>query len=115
MFELHHLTAVEQLDWLRRGGVTPVELAAHYLERAARLNPALGAFTTVTADAALERAREVEASVPKAAALWGLPSGDKDLWMRAGVRTMFGSRLMRDFVPDISDEIVEVLDSAGAV
>jgi amidase len=115
VFELHHLTAIEQLDWLRRGEVTPTELAEHYLARIERLDPGLGAFTTVTKDAALERARTVESTVPKAAALWGLPSGDKDLWMRANVRTMYGSRLMKDFVPETSDEIVEVLDAAGAV
>lgn len=115
MFELHHLTALEQLDWLRRGEVSPVELAAHYLARIERLNPGLGAFTTVTPDAALERARALQSDVPRAAALWGLPLGDKDLWQRAGVLTMFGSRLMRDFVPDSSDELVRVLDDAGAV
>ena len=114
-FELHHLTALEQLDWLRRGEVSPTELATHYLDRIARLDGELGAFTTVTRDAALERARRIELDVPKAAPLWGLPSGDKDLWRRAGVRTMYGSRLMRDFVPDESDEIVRVLDDAGAV
>jgi amidase len=115
MFELHHLTAVEQLDWLRRGEVTPLELAEHYLARIERLNPELAAFTTVTPDAARARAVTVLSSVPKAAALWGLPSGDKDLWLRAGVRTMLGSRLMREFVPDTSDEIVRVMDAAGAV
>ena len=45
MFELHHLTAVEQLDWLRRGEVTPRELAEHYLARIGRLDPELGAST----------------------------------------------------------------------
>ncbi len=115
MFELHHLTAQEQLDWLRRGEVSPVELATHYLERIARLDPDLGAFTTVTPDAALERARYVQESVPKAAPLWGLPLGDKDLWQRQGVRTTKGSRLFADFVPDTSDEIVRVLDEAGGV
>lgn len=115
MFELHHLTALEQLDWLRRGDITPVELAAHYLERIERLNPELGAFTTVTADAALERAATVLHTVPKAAALWGLPSADKDLWNRAGVPTTFGSRLMAGFVPEASDELVRALDEAGAV
>ena len=115
MFELHHLTALEQLDWLRRGKVSPVELATHYLDRIEALDSGLGAFTTVTRDAALERAAFVMSSVPRAAALWGLPLGDKDLWRRAGVRTTFGSRLMRDYVPDGSDEIVDVLDAAGAV
>ena len=115
VFELHHLSAQEQWDWLHRGEVSPLELVTHYLERIERLNPTLGAFTTVTADAALERARNLEQLVPKTAALWGLPSGDKDLVRRAGVRTTFGSRLFENFVPEVSDELVEVLDAAGAI
>ncbi len=115
MFELHHLSAQEQLEWLRRGDVSPTELALHYLDRIQRLDDNLGAFATVTRDAALARARRVETEVPKASALWGLPLADKDLWQRAGVRTTFGSRLRAEFVPDTTDEIVEVLDTAGAV
>ena len=115
MFELHHLSAQEQWSWLQAGKVSPTELAQHYLTRIDRLNPELGAFTTVTADAALLRAAEVEASVPKTAPLWGLPFGDKDLSRRKGVRSTFGSRLFESFVPDESDEIVEVLDGAGGV
>jgi amidase len=115
VFELHHLTALEQLDWLRRGDVSPTELAGHYLERIERLDDGLGAFTTVTPDAALERARHIEQHVPKSAALWGLPLGDKDLWQRSGVRTTFGSRLSENFVPEVSDEIVVAIDEAGAM
>ena len=113
MFELHHLTAQEQLDWLRRGEITPTELVTHYLERIERFAE-LGAFTTVTAEAALERARAVE-SLSRASALWGLPLGDKDLERRAGVRTTFGSRLFADFVPEESDEGVLARDAAGAI
>jgi len=113
--ELHHLTALEQLDRLRRGDLSPTELATHYLDRIERLDGELGAFTTVTRDAALARAAHVEREVPKAVPLWGLPLGDKDLWRRAGVRTTYGSRLMSDYVPGVSDELVRVLDDAGAV
>lgn len=115
MFELHHLSAQEQWDWLQRGEVTPTELTTHYLERIARLDGELGAFITVTPDAALERAREVETAVPRSAPLWGLPFADKDLVQRAGVRTTFGSRLTADYVPELSDELVTVLDAAGGV
>ncbi|MDQ1569408.1 MAG: amidase [Actinomycetota bacterium] len=115
MFELHHLSAQEQWDWLHRGEITPIELVTHYVDRIGRLNDSLGAFTTVTADAALERAATLEATVPRTAPLWGLPIGDKDLHRRKGVRTTFGSRLFADFIPDESDEIVEVLDAAGAI
>jgi amidase len=112
VFELHHLTAQEQWDWLHRGEITPLELVDHYLARIERLGDALGAFTTVTANAARDRARALE---PGPEALWGLPLGDKDLHRRAGVRTTFGSRAFADFVPDESDELVSVLDAAGAI
>ena len=114
MFELHHLTAVEQLDWLRRGEVTPRELAEHYLGRIARLDAGLGAFARVDPDAALRRADDV-ASLPHALALWGLPLADKALVARAGRETSFGSRAFAGFVPDESDELAIVLDDAGAV
>ncbi len=115
MFELHHLSAQEQWDWLHRGEITPTELISHYLERIERLNGELGAFTTVTAEAALERADQLSKLVPVTGALWGLPLGDKDLVRRAGVRTTFGSRLFENFIPDRSDELVDVLDAAGAI
>lgn len=115
MADLHELTALALWQELQSGRVSPRELASHYLDRIERLNPELAAFVTVTRERALERADEVAERVPKTAPLWGLPSGDKDLWMRAGVPTGFGSRAMAGFVPDTSDEIVETLDAAGAV
>jgi amidase len=113
--ELHHLSAQEQWDRLQRGEVTPTELVAHYLDRIARLDAELGAFVTVTADAALARAGGLETAVPRTAPLWGLPFADKDLVQRKGVRTTYGSRLTADFVPEASDELVTVLDAAGGV
>ena len=113
MFELHHLSALDQWDWLHRGDITPLELVEHYLARIERYNDELGAFTTVTPDAALERARTLD--LPRSAPLWGLPFGDKDLVRRKGVRTTFGSRLFENFVPDESDELAQVLDDAGGI
>ena len=121
MFELHHLSAQEQWQWLQRGEITPLELTDHYLERTARFDgpsaagPGLGAFVTVTADAARERARFVQSSVPRTAPLWGLPFADKDLSQRSGVPSKFGSRLFADFVPDVSDDLPILLDDAGGV
>lgn len=117
MDALHELTAVELRDRLRAGEVTPTEVADHFLERIARANPELGAFVAV----APEDARERAAALTRAGArgtLWGLPSGDKDLWLRAGVPARFGSRAFAGddaVLPPVSDEIVEVLDAAGTV
>jgi amidase len=115
MFELHHLTAQEQWDWLHRGDITPRELVDHYLERIARLDGELGAFVTVTPDAARHRADALADTDPRTGALWGLPFADKDLSRRAGVPTGFGSRLMADFVPDESDELPLALHTAGGI
>jgi amidase len=114
VFELHHLTAGEQLDWLRRGEVAPGELADHYLDRIARLDDGLGAFVTVTADEARARAVAVGELSP-ALPLWGLPFADKDLVARAGVPTRYGSRAFADNVPTASDDLALALDAAGGV
>lgn len=111
----HELTALEQWQALQGGELGPVELTEHYLARIEALNPALGAFVTVTADAARNRARQVELQVPRTAPLWGLPFADKDLQLRADVPARFGSRLMADFVPEESDDLVQALDAAGGV
>jgi amidase len=114
-FPLHEYTALELHQLLQRGQVSPVEAAAHFLERIDRLGPVVGAFAHVDADRALERARLVEREVPKAAPLWGMPLADKDLQRRAGVPARFGSRAFGGFVPDESDELVQAVDTAGAV
>lgn len=115
MADIHDLTALELWTELHNNALSPREVAAHYLERIERLNPHVGAFVTVTGEAALQRADEVATQVTRTAPLWGLPLADKDLWMRAGVPTAFGSRAMAGFIPDTSDEMVAQLDTAGAV
>lgn len=115
MFELHHLTAQEQWNWLQRGEITPLELVDHYLARIHRLDPELGAFVTVTADAARSRASSLAHADDRSALLWGLPFADKDLSQRAGVPTRYGSRLMADFVPDVTDDVPAAIDAAGGI
>ena len=115
MTELHDLTALEQWQGLQTGEIGVVDLTEHYLGRIAALNPTLGAFVTVTDDAARVRAAELASQTSRTATLWGLPFGDKDLQQRAGVPARFGSRLMAGFVPTESDDLVQVLDEAGGV
>lgn len=114
MFELHQLTATEQLDWLRRGEVTPLELVEHYLARIERLDAGLGAFAEVTPDAARRRAAAV-GELSHALPIWGMPFADKDLVARAGVPTRYGSRAFADNVPEASDDLALWLDAAGGV
>ncbi|HET7358417.1 MAG TPA: amidase [Nocardioidaceae bacterium] len=117
MAELHELTALEQGEAIRSGEVSPVDLVEHYLERIRLLSDEVGAFVTVTADAARERAARLESPPddPGRSPLFGVPTAIKDLNMTAGVRTTFGSAAMADFVPDMSDEVVLRIERAGLV
>lgn len=115
MFELHHLSAQELWDWVRRGEVTARELTDHYLARIDRLDADLGAFVTVTADTARDRADRLGHLVPTSRPLWGLPSGDKDLYDRAGVPTRNGTVSLPVRPATQDHAIVAALDAAGAV
>ena len=111
MSELHDLTAVEQGAAVRRGEVSPRELAAHYLGRA----DDVGAFVTRTPERALERAGALLPAPAGAGPLYGVPTAIKDLNLTAGVRTTFGSAAFTDFVPEVSDAVTLAIEAAGMV
>jgi len=121
MTQLHDLTALEQAAAIRNGEVSPVELVDHYLARIDRLSATLGAFVTVTAEAARAQAKEAEQAVTGARdtdelpPLHGVPTAIKDLNLTAGVRTTLGSRLYADFVPPLDDHVVALLRQAGTI
>jgi amidase len=109
--ELHDLTALEQGAAIRSGETSSAELVEHYLARIDRWSTGLGAFVTVTGDAARARAATVTGDGPLA----GVPTAIKDLNPTAGVVTTFGSALFHDFVPEVSDEVVLRIERAGLV
>ena len=111
MSELHDLTALEQGDAVRRGEVSPRELAAHYLARA----DDVGAFVTRTPELALARADALLPRPADAGPLHGVPTAIKDLNLTAGIRTTFGSAAYADFVPDTSDGVTLSIEAAGMV
>jgi amidase len=119
--EIHDLTVTELAAAIRRRELSPTQITAHYLQRAGRMNVAVGAFFTITADLATEQAGQAEkamagladlASLPP---LTGIPIPIKDLNMMAGVRQTFGSAAFADNVPPSDDYVTAALRAAGAV
>src|SRR6266508_2987256 len=105
-------------DLVRRKVISPVELARACLQRIERLNPALNAFITVTAEQAMAQAREAEAEVRHGrwrGPLHGIPLGLKDNIDTAGVRTTLASAVFKDRVHSADAEVVRRLRAAGAV
>ncbi|HEY4350804.1 MAG TPA: amidase [Paraburkholderia sp.] len=103
---------------VRNGAITASDLIEASLARVAKLDSSLHAFCTLTADAAREEARIVDAHLARGEAvgpLAGVPVAIKDLVCTKGVRTTFGSRLYADHVPDEDDVVVERLKAAGAI
>ena len=111
-------TIVELAPRLRRKEVSPVELTQACLDRIEKLNPALNAFITVTAESALAEARGAEAEIARGewrGPLHGIPVALKDLIDTAGTRTTAASGLYENRVPSEDAEVVRRLRQAGAV
>ncbi len=118
MTQIHRLTARAQAAAIRAGELSPVEVVEHYLDRVDRLGAVVGAFVTVTPDAARAAAAAAAEAVRAGGdlpPLHGVPTAIKDLNLTAGVRTTFGSLAYADFVPDVDDFVVARLRAAGTI
>lgn len=113
----HDLTALDQAAALRRGELSAVELVEHHLRRIEALDPALGAFVTVTADLALDQAKQEDRALGDGDGrpLLGVPIAIKDLAMTVGVRTTFGSPVFAGYVPTVDDDAARLLRTAGTI
>ena len=112
------LTIFELAPRLRKGEISPLELTRACLDRIEKLNPALNAFITVTADTALAEASQAEAEIRSGewrGPLHGIPIALKDLMDTAGVRTTSASALHENRIPSADAEVVRRLRNAGAV
>lgn len=118
MDELLQMSATELARSIRERLLSPVELMEATLARIEALQPRLNAFITVTAEAAMEAAREAEGAMMTGrmlGPLHGLPFSVKDLTATAGVRTTMGSPIFADSVPTESAVPVTRLQAAGAI
>jgi aspartyl-tRNA(Asn)/glutamyl-tRNA(Gln) amidotransferase subunit A len=116
--ELCFTPATQVARMIRGKEISPVEVMQATLARAEKLNPSLNAICTPTFDAAMDAARKAEAAVMRdepLGLLHGLPTTIKDLSLTRGVRTMSGSHVFRDRVPDMEHVHVERLRAAGAI
>ena len=110
--------ATELRGLIADGRVSPVEITELYLSRIERMDPQLNSYITVTAERAMEAARNAEEAVARGdelGPLHGIPISIKDLQMTAGVRTTGGSLVYKDRVPDADSAVVERVLAAGAV
>ena len=85
-----------------------------HLDQIAKWNLQLNAIVTLTADKALQRAKQLD-NGEFAGPLHGLPVVHKDLFDTAGIRTTYGSKLYEHHIPEQDCLMVERMESAGAI
>jgi amidase len=119
--ELCFATAGEITGWIRNGDVSAREVMRAHLEQIERVNPEVNAIVTLLdGDKLIELAadadeRLVQLGPDAVGPLHGLPVGIKDLQPTVGIRTTYGSRIFKDFVPTEDSLIVQRYKQAGAI
>ena len=116
--DLCYTPATDIARLIRTKALSPVEVTRAVLERIERINPAVNAYCTITADLAMDTARAAERAVMQGeqlGPLHGVPYSVKDLNFTRGVRTMGGSFIFEHRVPDTDAPLVRRLKAAGGV
>jgi aspartyl-tRNA(Asn)/glutamyl-tRNA(Gln) amidotransferase subunit A len=114
---LHNLSIGELADRLAAKQISSVELTRHFLARIERLNPALNALITLTAERALAEAADADRrrAAGDRGRLLGIPLIHKDIFCTDGVRTSCGSRMLDNFIAPYDATVVSRLKAAGTV
>jgi amidase len=116
--DLCYLSASQALALFRTRALSPRDLLAALIDRAARVNPAINCFADRYHDEAMAAATKAEARYAKGGKtrpLEGLPLAVKDAQRVAGKRTTQGSLIFQDHIDDHSDPMIARLQAAGAV
>ena len=116
--ELHFKTVTEVAELIESRHLSPVEVTESQLKRIDELDGRYKSYATVMADSALATARTAESEIVGGryrGVLHGVPIAIKDLCFTKGVRTMGGTRVLADHVPDFDATVVSRFSTAGAV
>lgn len=115
--ELKRLTINSLRDRIASRELKAADVCRAALDRIERLSE-LNAFITVTADAAMSRAHEIDRAAERGdllPPLAGAPIAIKDNMVMSGVRTTAGSRILFNYKPPYTATAVERLETAGAI
>lgn len=107
----------EAVDGLRQKKFSAEELTKAHIKAIDQLNERLNAYITVTADVAVEQAKEADKKIASgdAPALTGIPLAIKDLFCTKGIKTTAASRILENFVPPYESTVTANLLRDGAV
>ncbi|MFX1281266.1 MAG: amidase [Promethearchaeota archaeon] len=112
------MSAVDMLEKIKNQEQTSQEITETAIERIEKINPVINAFCTTIFDLAREMAKKSDEKVrngEKLGIIEGIPTSLKDEILTKGIRTTFGSKLFKNFVPLQDDVLVRRLKEEGSV
>jgi amidase len=115
---LHYASLADVAAKIAARGIRSLDVTERMLERIAAVDGHLQSYVTVMTDRALASARRADTEIEAGryrGPLHGVPIAVKDLCCTRGVRTMAGTKVLADFVPDYDATVVARLEAAGAV
>jgi Asp-tRNA(Asn)/Glu-tRNA(Gln) amidotransferase A subunit family amidase len=112
-----YIEACELRNLIAKGDLSVGEVAEFFLDRVEKLNPALGAFITISANRVARDVARLGKLRPnlELTPLFGIPYSLKDLTWTVDMPTTFGSRNFAGFFAPADAEIARRLERAGGV
>ncbi len=98
--------------------LSALEAADAYLEQIEKKEDEIGAFLTITKEAAWETAKQVDEKRMKnepLPPLAGIPAGIKDNICTKGIPTTCASRMLEHFIPPYDAAVMEQMKASGVV
>lgn len=118
MIPLYDRTIHELHEGLRNREFTSAELTLAVLKRIEGVEGKLHSYITLTADRAMEQAKEADKAIASGRPLpplWGIPMGIKDIFCTFGTPTTCASKILSTFVPPYESTVTQRLRQSGAV
>lgn len=110
-------SVTEILQAIKKKKISASEITSEYLKRIKASDGNLNCFITLTEEAALNRAKEIDKNISKNEfkPLSGLPIAQKDIFCTKGVKTSCGSKMLDNFISPYDATVVDKLNKAGTI
>jgi amidase len=115
---LHYSSLADVARLLAARELQSIDLTRQLLDRIVAVDGRLKSYVTLMTDRAIASAVRADTEIRAGqyrGPLHGVPIAVKDLCNTRGVRTMAGTKVFADFVPDFDATVVARLEAAGAV
>lgn len=116
--DLHKKTVHELKALLKSKKVSSTDIVTSIYNRIDKVEGKVKAYITLTKEAALEKAKEVDGKVKrgeKLGPLEGIPVAIKDNMCIKGVKTTCASKILENYIAPYNATVIDKLEAAGAI